>query len=64
MYKAVHVHLKFSDDEEQMDAEREMPVLDLRLTEEDEKQTLDLDEGFGDLVSNDDAELLKENKVG
>lgn len=42
-----------------------MPVLDLRLTEEEEKQMLDLDEGFGEFDSgwNKDVELLKENKV-
>ncbi|TSK49623.1 Telomerase protein component 1 [Bagarius yarrelli] len=60
---------EFSDPEEQkgMDGELqdEMPVLDLRLTEDEEKQTLDVDEGFGefDSSSNQDAELLKEQKL-
>lgn len=67
--KPVYVLLKSSDHEEQMEIEREppaeMPVLDLRLTEEEEKPTLDLDEGFGEFKtgSNVQAELLKKNKV-
>ncbi|XP_047676292.1 telomerase protein component 1 isoform X2 [Tachysurus fulvidraco] len=46
------------------EAPAEMPVLDLRQSEEEEKQMLDLDEGFGEFDSgwNKDAELLKENK--
>lgn len=69
VYKAVCVHLKFSDHEEQIEIDSEplaeMPVLDLRLSEEEETQTLDLDEGFGefDSGSNEHAELLKEKKV-
>ncbi|MCJ8740421.1 hypothetical protein PDJAM_G00058680 [Pangasius djambal] len=57
-----------SDHEDQMEIDREppaeRPVLDLRPTEEEEKQTLDLDEGFAefDSSSNEHAELLKETK--
>ncbi|XP_034166297.2 telomerase protein component 1 isoform X2 [Pangasianodon hypophthalmus] len=60
--------IQSSDHEEQMEIDREppaeRPVLDLRLTEEEEKQTLDLDEGFGefDSSSKEHAELLKEKK--
>ncbi|KAK3531414.1 hypothetical protein QTP70_019258 [Hemibagrus guttatus] len=59
---------ELSDHEEQKEIDdkppAEMPVLDLRLTEEEEKQTLDLDEGFGefDSKSSEAAELLKEKK--
>ncbi|KAF5895483.1 telomerase protein component 1-like, partial [Clarias magur] len=54
--------------EEQMESEvespAEIPVLSLRLTEEEEKQTLELDEGFGEFESgeNEHEELLKEKK--
>lgn len=63
-----YVYLKLSDHEEQKEIDdeppAEMPVLDLRLTEEEEKQTLDLDEGFGEFdSSSSDTELLKEKKV-
>lgn len=66
---SVHVCFKLSDHEEQMEIDgepsAEMPVLELRPTEEEEKQTLDLDEGFGELdsSSSEDAESLKEKKV-
>lgn len=69
-YKSVYTYLKFSDHEEQMEVDHEpsaeMPVLDLKLTKEEEKQTLDPDEGFGefDPGSSEQAELLKEKKVG
>ncbi|KAM9469250.1 telomerase protein component 1-like isoform 2-T2 [Clarias gariepinus] len=54
--------------EEQMESDgespAEIPVLSLRLNEEEEKQTLELDEGFGefDSGSNEAEELLKEKK--
>ncbi|XP_062873352.1 telomerase protein component 1-like [Trichomycterus rosablanca] len=57
-----------SDDEEQpemdVDPPAEMPVLDLGLTEDGEKQKLDLSEEFGpvDTGSDDHAEILKETK--
>ncbi|KAF7699669.1 hypothetical protein HF521_002627 [Silurus meridionalis] len=59
---------EFSDLEEQMQIDGELPaeipVLDLRLSEEEEKQMLDVDEGFGefDSTSDRDAELLAEKK--
>ncbi|XP_053502261.1 telomerase protein component 1 isoform X2 [Ictalurus furcatus] len=57
-----------SDNEKQMEIDREppaeIPVLDLRLTEEEETQTLELDEGFGEFDSSSDehAEILTEKK--
>lgn len=67
--KSVYVHFKSSDNEKQMEIDREptaeIPVLDLRLTEEEETQTLELDEGFGEFDSSSDehAEILTEKKV-
>lgn len=67
--KSVSVLLKSSAHEEQMESDgespAEIPVLSLRLNEEEEKQTLELDEGFEefDSGSNEAEELLKEKKV-
>lgn len=65
------MYVKSSDPEEEIEIDHEphpdeMPVLDLKLPEEEEEQTLELDEGFGefDPGSSEHAELLKEKKVG